>query len=197
MSRIDYRDGSATVTLTGDLRAWAERAIADAAGAADSAVTAALETVAADAERQWYGQQGVRRVTGLSGQMEVVRTIDVGRGVLRWSVGSMDRRRAGKSGATVPAFVHRAGGLATTPKAVTRAEYDAAPPSTRRGRARKAWPDSDIKQGDWVILIASPRRGDGAKLLPIFVYAPARAAIQSLVPRLAVAMAARMGRAHG
>jgi hypothetical protein len=103
-----YRDGGATVTLTGDLEAWAERAIRGAAGDAVDVVRAELQTVANAAEAKWYGPQGVRRQTGRSGDMDVVTTIDAGRGIIRVSVGSTDTRTVGKRGAPLAAFVHRA-----------------------------------------------------------------------------------------
>jgi len=185
------RDG-ATVTLTGDLEAWAERAIKAALGAAVERVQAELQTVATDAEREWYGAHGVQRITGLSGDMAVVTTLDLDKGRVLVSVGSTDTRMAGKSGKRVPVYVHRPDRLANVATVVTREQFYAAPQSTRLGRARKARPG--VAVGDYLVLERSERASDGKKLLPLFVNAPGKRALKLAIPDLARIMAEHIER---
>ena len=187
-----WREGGVTVTLTGDLAAWAERAIKAALGGAVEVVQAEMETVARDAEAAWYGSQGVQRVTGKSGDMAVVTVIDLDKGRVLVSVGSTDDRIAGKSGKGVPVYVHRPTSLASSAKVVSREEYYAAPTSTRIGCARKAQPG--IAVGDYLVRVSSPRASDGKKLLPLFVNGPGKRALKLAVPALARIMAERIER---
>lgn len=190
-----WRDGGVTVTLTGDLEAWAERAIRSALGGAVEVVQAELETVARSAESAWYGAQGVQRVTGKSGDMAVVTVLDLDKGRVLVSVGSTDDRVSTSyrsKGAPVPYFVHRAERLATVAKVVTREEFYAAPTSTRIGRARKAQPANGIAVGDYLIRVASTRASDGKKLLPLYVNGPGKRALKLAVPALARIMADRI-----
>lgn len=189
-----YREGGVTVTLTGDLESWAERAIKAALGGAVEVVQDELTTVARDAESAWYSAQGVERVTGKSGDMAVVTVLDVDKGRVLVSVGSTDDRIAGKSGKGVPVFVHRPTSLATAVKVVSRDEFYAAPKSTRIGRARKAQPANGIAVGDYLIRVSSPRASDGKKLLPLFVSGPGKRALKLAVPALARIMAERIER---
>lgn len=204
-----WREGGVTVTLTGDLEAWAERAIKSALGGAVDVVQAELETVARDAEAAWYSAQGVQRVTGKSGDMAVVTVLDIDKGRVMVSVGSTDDRVSGKgtkysradgtsgqrqAGAPIPSFVHRPTSLASTAKVVSREEFYAAPQSTRIGRARKAQPANGIAVGDYLVRVSSPRASDGKKLLPLFVNAPGKRALKLAVPALARIMAERIER---
>jgi hypothetical protein len=100
-----YTDGGATITLTGDLEAWAEKAMRAALGGALDVIRAEMQKVADEAEAKWYGADGVKRRTGLSGRMDVITTLDIGRGRVTVSLGSTDPRRAGKG--KVAQFVHR------------------------------------------------------------------------------------------
>lgn len=187
-----WRDGGVTVTLTGDLEAWAERAIRSALGGAVEVVQAELETVARSAESAWYGAQGVQRVTGKSGDMAVVTVLDLDKGRVLVSVGSTDDRIAGKSGKGVPIYVHRPGPNTSVAKVVTREEFYAAPASTRIGRARKAQPANGIAVGDYLVRVASTRASDGKKLLPLYVNGPGKRALKLAVPALARIMADRI-----
>ena len=105
---ITVRDGPATVTLTGDLEAWADAVIREATNGAVDVLRREMEIIAHAAEIQWYGAQGVTRRTGASGHMIVVTTLNLGRGTVRVSVGSADTRKRG--GAPLPNVVHRPGG---------------------------------------------------------------------------------------
>lgn len=108
---ITVTNGGASVTLTGDLLAWAERAITSAVGEAGTVIVRELQEVADIAAAAWYGPQGVQRATGKSGHIVVRRTLDVARGTVRYSVGSDDTRER-KGGGQIARLVHRRGPLA-------------------------------------------------------------------------------------
>lgn len=192
-----WREGGVSVTLTGDLLAWADAAINDATNGAAAEVAAILEPVAAQARAEWYGPQGVVKRTGLSGQIDVITVANLDKGVVTVSVGSTDTRQAGKSRALVPSFVHRPGRLAVEVKAVTREEFFRAPASTRVGVARVARPAQGIKPGDWLIRVSSPRASDGKTLLPIYVNRPAKEAVGAKTLEIGATMARNMGRKNG
>lgn len=219
---VVWKEGGASVTLSGDLAAWATQAMRDATGGAIDLLTATLQPIATNASNEWYGPQGVQKVTGQSGRIEVVSTVDVAKGVVRVSVGSTDTRTAKKGtrfqtqsgedrqrqgGAPVPAFVHRpfpSKHLAVTARdfvsgqrrGVTRQEFFAVPEERRVGIAKKDWEYLPIKKGDWII-IEEPKRGDGKTLLPIYVNRPAKLAVQGKLTELGAAMAANMGQKNG
>jgi hypothetical protein len=194
---VVWREGGASVVLSGDLAAWATQAIRDATGGAVDILTATLQPVADTASASWYGPGNVQRVTGQSGRIEVVSTIDANKGVVRVSVGSTDTRVAGKKNAPLPVFVHRPYAATTELKAVTREQFFAAPKSTRVGVARKDNDAIKVKKGDWMIRVVSSRASDGKTLLPIYVNRPGKAAVQGKLTELGAAMAAQMGRKNG
>lgn len=194
---IVWREGGASVTLSGDLEAWATQAMRDATGGAIDILTETLQPIATTASAGWYGAQGVQRVTGQSGRIEVVSTIDVAKGVVRVSVGSTDTRVAGKKNAPVPAFVHRPYAATTELKAVTREQFFAAPKSTRVGVAKKDNDSIRVKKGDWIIRVVSSRASDGKTLLPIYVNRPGKEALRGKLTELGAAMAINMGRKNG
>ena len=194
---VVYKENSSSIALSGDLAAWAERAMRDATGGAVDILIATLQPIADAASAGWYGPNGVQRVTGQSGKIAVISTIDANKGVVRVSVGSTDTRKAGKKGAPVPVFVHRPYAATTQLKAVTRDQFYAAPPSTRVGVAKKDNDAIPLKKGDWIIRVVSPRASDGKTLLPIYVNRPGKAAVQSKLTELGAAMAANMGRKNG
>lgn len=194
---IIWKEGGASVTLSGDLAAWATQAMRDATGGAIDLLTETLQPVATTASASWYSADGVQKVTGQSGRIEVVHTVDVAKGVVRVSVGSTDTRVAGKKNAPVPAFVHRPYAATTDLKAVTREQFFAAPKSTRVGVAKKDNDSIGVKKGDWMIRVVSSRASDGKTLLPIYVNRPGKAAVQGKLTELGAAMAAQMGRKNG
>jgi len=196
---IVYREGAASIVLSGDLAAWAEQAMRDATGGAVDLLTATLQPVADTASAGWYGPGNVQRVTGQSGRIEVISTVDANKGVVRVSVGSTDTREVMVKKALVPLpfFVHRPYSATTQLKAVTREQFFAAPPSTRVGVAKK---DNDViplKKGDWIIRVVTPLASDGKTLLPIYVNRPGKAAVQGKLTELGAAMASNMGRKNG
>ena len=194
---VVWREGGASVVLSGDLEAWATQAIRDSTGGAVDILTETLQPVATTASAGWYGPGNVQRVTGQSGRIEVVSTVDVSKGVVRVSVGSTDTRVAGKKNAPVPAFVHRPYAATTELKAVTREQFFAAPKSTRVGVAKKDNDSIRVKKGDWMIRVVSSRASDGKTLLPIYVNRPGKEAVQGKLTELGAAMAAQMGRKNG
>ena len=194
---VVWKEGGASVTLSGDLAAWATQAMRDATGGAIDLLTATLQPIADTASASWYSANGVQKVTGQSGRIEVVHTVDVAKGVVRVSVGSTDTRKAGKKGAPLPAFVHRPYAATTELKAVTREQFFAAPPSTRVGVAKKDNDSIGVKKGDWMIRVVSPRASDGKTLLPIYVNRPAKLAVDGKLTELGAAMAANMGQKNG
>lgn len=194
---IVYKQGGASVTLSGDLAAWATQAMRDATGGAIDLLTATLQPIADTASAGWYGPGNVQRITGQSGRIDVVQTVDANKGVVRVSIGSTDTRTAGKKGAPLPAFVHRPYAATTQLKAVTRDQFFAAPPSTRVGVAKKDNDSIGVKKGDWMIRVVSPKASDGKTLLPIYVTRPAKLAVQAKLTELGAAMAANMGQKNG
>jgi hypothetical protein len=194
---VVWREGGASVVLSGDLEAWAEQAMRDATGGAVDILTETLQPVATTASAGWYGPGNVQRVTGQSGRIEVVSTIDANKGVVRVSIGSTDTRVAGKKNAPLPVFVHRPYAATTELKAVTREQFFAAPKSTRVGVARKDNDAIKVKKGDWMIRVVSSRASDGKTLLPIYVNRPGKAAVQGKLTELGAAMASNMGRKNG
>jgi len=209
---IVYKEGAASIVLSGDLAAWAEQAMRDATGGAVDILTATLQPVATTASAGWYAPGNVHRVTGQSGRIEVISTIDANKGVVRVSVGSTDTRTATKGtkfqtasgearqrqgGAPVPNFVHRPYANTKQKVAVTREQFFNAPKELRVGVAKKDWEYLPIKKGDWVIIEVVPAKGDGKTLLPIYVNRPGKAAVQGKLTELGAAMAVNMGRKNG
>ena len=194
---IIWKEGGASVTLSGDLDAWATQAMRDATGGAIDILTETLQPIASTASASWYSANGVQKVTGQSGRIEVVRTVDVAKGVVRVSVGSTDTRTAGKKGAPLPAFVHRPYAATTALKAVTREQFFAAPKSTRVGVAKKDNDSIGVKKGDWMIRVVSPKASDGKTLLPIYVNRPGKEAVDGKLTEFGIVMAANMGRKNG
>ena len=194
---VIWKEGGASVTLSGDLAAWATQAMRDATGGAIDLLIETLQPVATTASAGWYGAQGVQKVTGQSGRIEVVSTVDVAKGVVSVSVGSTDTRIAGKKGAPLPAFVHRPYAATTELKAVTREQFFAAPKSTRVGVARKDNDAIKVKKGDWMIRVVSPKASDGKTLLPVYVNRPAKLAVDGKITEFGIVMAANMGRKNG
>ena len=197
MSVTVWREGGVSVRMSGDLLAWADAAILDATNGASAEVAAILEPVAAQARAEWYGPQGVVKRTGLSGQIDVITTANLDKGIVTVSIGSTDTRQAGKTRALVPSFVHRPGRTARELKSVTREEFFRTSPSLRVGVARVAKPAQGIKPGDWVIRVLSPRASDGKTLLPIYVNKPAKDAVGAKTIQIGATMARNMGRKNG
>lgn len=107
MASTRYKDGDVTVTLTGDLEQQMRELVARAMGGALEIMEGAANKVAADARAEWYGSRGVRLITGQTGDIRTVTTIDVSRSVVRVAVGSTDTEGSAKQPRVV--FVHSPG----------------------------------------------------------------------------------------
>lgn len=158
-------------------------------------VEAALEPIAQTARAQWYGPNGVKRVTGASGDIQVVTTIAADMSTVTVAVGSTDTRLVkGADGRSRPraTTIHRPGALAAATKRVeiSKDEY------FRRWRINKeagrkvyliaegteGFAKGAAKTGKYYGLEAVPgaKTGDGAYLLPLLVVSPARRALRGL-----------------
>jgi hypothetical protein len=186
-----YRDGEATVTLTGDLEAFVRAAVTAASGGVVETMERAAEEVAAQARRQWYAPAtGVTRRTGASGQLDVITTVT--HDEVRVSVGSTDTRLVRNArGRMVPraSVIQRPGPLSQADEYVTQGEWWAwkksGRPVGKHGTKGKA---------DWIIHVPSDNASDGAFLVPELVRKPMTAKIKVITPDVARAIAARVSR---
>ena len=125
MSTVRVKSGNTSATVTGLDAAVIRRMIERGTSGAVRILEEALEPVAANARREWYGPNGVERETGKSGDIQVVTTIDLNRSEVRVSIGSTDDRKAGKTNKPVPVFVHQPWGTSLTPRRVSQPEWGA------------------------------------------------------------------------
>lgn len=123
------KQGDVTVTLSGDTEAWVRRAVDAAGGAALRAIRQEAQAVARDAEARWYTL--VQRETGKSGQIGIVETINEVAGTVTVTVGSTDKRVAGKRSAPVPLLVRTPGPDSLITVKVDRETYFATPERLR------------------------------------------------------------------
>jgi len=163
----------AEVTLDDGLLDFVQSALAATMTATAKVLRENAEQVAKDARRDWYGPDGVKRKTGLSGDIQVRETIDIIKGEITVSVGSTDRRRAG--GKPVPLFVHRPGRTSTVLQKTTPEVYFSTP---------------EVMRGPWLpttpkktpqIFIRNPNASDGKKLIEVLVKAPMRKRTRAMV----------------
>ena len=189
-----YRDGAATITLTGDIEAWARNAANQAASGFLDVCEPAAEELAGVARAAWYRE--VQRETGLSGDIDTVTTIDVSRGSVTVSIGSTDPRKD-KRGRPAVAFVHRPKALALAPVEITKAEYEA---HRRKGgadadlafHARRDQPGSIVQAGKYYKLVHSPHASDGRYMLQERVRKPAKEMTTKIAPEVGRRIAARL-----
>lgn len=181
---IRYSEGGVTVDLGGQLEAFVADVLARTEGAVVREIRAEAETLAALARSRWYGPEGVERVTGLSGDIRVVQTIDASKGEIRISIGSTDKRLAGPK--PLPVFVKRPGRFAVDLVPVTPAEWYATPKSMRG-----AWLPTIPKTPQ--VFRPSPRASDGKAILNEFVKKPGRALAKAMAGRLAEQIGAANG----
>jgi hypothetical protein len=178
-----YRQGGTTVTLTGDLEAFARRAVDAAGGESVRILEGGANTVRTSAASEWYRR--VERETGKSGTLDVITTIDVSRGQVRVSLGSTDDRVAGKTGKPVPVFVRAPAADSLVLKVVDHKTYWETPENLR-GK----YPKIKVRNP---LAVASPKF-----LLQELVKAPFKREIKRLTPELGRAIAARInGGARG
>ncbi len=186
---VRFRDGDATILLTGDLAArMAERVRRASAGMVD-VIETALEPVAANAEAEWYSPRGVKPRTGESGKVDVVTTLDVSRSTATVAVGSRATDLA--KGKPRVVYIHSPGILALSWESVDEQTYWRTP-KNRQGPFRRP-PKWRPKPGEEamtfpVVLAADPMGGKGhGFLLQTLIKAPARKAIKLVTPKLAKA----------
>lgn len=163
-----FRAGSVEVTLSGELEDFVRRVVERTETAALRSTRAIATEVAREARRKWYGPEGVNRVTGKSGDIQVHETIDVTKGTVTVSVGSTDKRRSGRK--LVPEYVHRPGRTSTVKKRVSHDEYWRTPDSLKANYHRQK---GDKTPGPF-IFVSNPGASDGKKLLPLFVKRPVK-----------------------
>lgn len=184
-----FTDGAVTVTLDGGLEEFVRRAIDAVAGETVRILEGAAEEVAAKARADWYAPQtGVRRLTGRTGDVQVVTTISETE--VRVSVGSTDKAAI---------YVHRPGRLSTRATEITADDYAA---TKRKGglqatlvfHARQANKAAGIEAGRFYRRTHNTLASDGKYLLPVLIRAPMKAKVKDITPELGRAIAERMNR---
>lgn len=116
---VRYRDGKVTVELDGGMERFVRRALDGSMSGAVAAMEEPLEAVAAKARSDWYGPDGVTRRTGISGNIQVVTTVDVTRRRVVVAMGALDSRKStSKAGRTgpLPWFIFRSRKSGMSPK---------------------------------------------------------------------------------
>lgn len=191
---LRYTEGDVTVTLHGDLEAWARQALDAAMGEVVKAMEAEAQVVADQARAEWYGTKGVTRRTGQSGDIQVVTTIDTARSEVRVGVGSTDSRQAG--GRYVAVFVRRPKSLSLVRQEVDRATWWGTPESMRanyRPRRKGKENEADPPGSGPYIYVLNPLASDGKKLMEEHVRKPMSARMKDMSPALREAITRRLG----
>ncbi len=171
---IRVSDGGATVTVGGELEGILAGLVQRTETASVRRIREAAEEVRAQADRKWY--EHVRRETGRTGDIGTTETIDIGRGEIRVSVGSMDRRRAG--GREIPLYVHEPGRTATIEVPVDRKRWMQSSESLRVPIV--------VVGGKplYRVRVADPRAGTGRYLIPLLIRAPMKAKIKAIAAEI-------------
>lgn len=194
-----------SVTMTDDLEQKLGEVFLRAVRAVTAELNSTLEPIATKARVEWYGPNGVKRVTGASGDIVVVNTIAADMSSVSVSIGSTDTRMVkGADGRSRPraTAIHRPGSLASVTRRVviSKEEY------FRRWRINKEQgprykiaegtvgnKKGGTKTGVYYGLEAVPgaaNKGDGTYLLPKLVLNPTRAALRAINVRLGRRIAA-------
>lgn len=173
-----FTSGSVTVSLDGALDAFVRDVLARTEGVIVKEMRAKAEDVAATARSRWYGPAGVKRVTGRSGDVQVVEKVDIDKGEIRISIGSTDTRLA-VNGRPLPVYIHRPGRFATDLVVCSTREWYGAPKSMR-GPWLETLPTKTPQ-----IFRPSEAASDGKFLLQEFVGKPGRALVKEMATRLA------------
>lgn len=189
MGALKFTSGGATITLTGDLDAKMRARFTRAERQMIDVLEAALEPIAANARAEWYGPRGVRERTGVSGQIDVVTTINAGKAEARVAIGSRATDMVGSKPRVV--YIRSPGALSTTLKAVDADTYWRSPKSIQFAFHRpKGWKDDagQPPQKFPAIFVGTEGAGKGyGALLEKLVKAPARKAIKAATRQLATA----------
>lgn len=204
MAVIRWREGAVSASITMDQQVFLRAAVSKITGGLLEALEAEAEKVAAHARQEWYGPNGVREVTGKSGDIQVVTTVSEHE--VRVSVGSTDtrrvqtKRRDGRefAGKPVVVYVHRPGPLAMRRVEVTRERWFRALRDGRRVfRAPLEGEGSDDAGRGWFLLESDPRANDGKFLLTELVRKPVLAWRKRFPPEITRSLAARLLVTHG
>lgn len=182
-----YTDGPVTITLDDGFARALRQLASEMERATLDVVEAEAERIAAHARAEWYGDSGVEKETGLSGDIRVVTTIKGGEAIV--TAGSTDTRTAGKKNAPVPAFVRSPSRLSLVKKQVThtvywstqkelRANYHPLPANPKTG-----FPGDPPGSGPF-ILASNPKASDGKLLLAKFIRKPAHDGVGNLVAKI-------------
>lgn len=190
-----FTDGGATITVDGGM----ERFVRAMLTAANTETVRVLESgageVAAKAASDWYGPDGVTWRTGASGRIDVVTTIDTGRGDVRVSTGSTDTKTI--NGKPRAVYIHRPGPLSRQLVEITGAEYKQSKAAGGAAaalvfRARRSDEAKGIEAGKAYRTEPNPKASNGAFLLTILIKVPMRAKIKEMAPLVAKAIAGKV-----
>ena len=177
---ITVSQGGATVSISGEMEAMLKRLVGRCETSTVRECRRIGEEVASEARASWYGSDGVTKRTGKSGQIRAVESIDLARGEVRVSVGSIDTRTAGKTAKPVPVYVHRPGRVSLIEVPVDRTRWMATTKSLRVPIAFAASGDPLYR-----IKVANPKASDGKFLLTETVKKPVRARIKAVAEAIA------------
>ena len=185
MGETRYKSGDVTVTLSGELEAFVKGALKRAETHSLRIARELAETVAADARADWYGPDGVTRVTGKSGDIQVVESVDIAAGEVKVSVGSTDERISGRR--PVPVYVRRPGRLSLRKVSVSHETYWKTRPALRANYHPVPGRDPKGTSGPYVFE-PNPKASDGKTLLPILVKNPVKKALRAAASELGTAI---------
>lgn len=189
-----YADGGVSVTLTGADLIWVRKTIERALGATLEIAEREAEQVARSARAEWYAR--VTKETGASGSIEVITTVDVGKGEVRVAVGSTDATTAGKGGKPRVVYIKAPRADSLIRVQVTPEEYWSTPEPLRanykpyKANPAKGFPADPPGSGPYVWK-RNPKASDGKNLLETLVKKPMRLKIKELGPEIAKAIALR------
>ena len=175
-----YTDGNVSVTLDGTLEAFSKRMLDSVEHDLARKAQARAEKVATAARAAWYDEQGVKRVTGRSGDIQVLTTISDTE--IKVSVGSTDTRTS--EGKPVPALVRSARPTSTISVPVDDATYSRLMQDYRAGRSipRQYEIKADKKGRPTGIYERkpNPRAASGGAMLQTTVKTPMKAQLNEL-----------------
>lgn len=186
---VRFREGDATILLTGDLAAKMAERVRRASSGMVAVIEQALEPVAANAEAEWYGPRGVKPRTGESGKIDMVTTVDATQSTATVAVGSRATDLA--KGKPRVVYIHSPGVMALSWKSVNEQTYWRTPKSLQGPFKRPSgWkPKPGEEQLTFpVVLQVDPMGGKGyGFLLQTLIKSPAKKAIKFVTPKLAKA----------
>lgn len=200
MTTTRFTDGDVIVTLDLDTAAIVRQAANAASGGLVEVLEAELGAAASEASAAWYGQEGVTRRTGSSGDIEVVTT--VGENEVRVSMGSTDLRKA--------IYVHRPGATSMIAVEIAEGEYQRVKVAQHKAgkaallinaegvfHAKHAQKDRGIEANHFYKLAPNLKASDGKHLLPELIRKPAKVRIDAAMPRIQAAIARQLARGAG